>query len=277
MQSDLRLLLLASGLNLREENLHEVVLEAPVGQRRRIDVEVGATVFEVKRDLRVGNVRTDAVAQLAGYVADRVQETGARYAGVLTDGAEWHLYHLDAGELSLVSSFTLTSTSGLDDLIIWLDGVLATAEAIIPTPATVARRLGASSPAHALDVADLTALYERHAKHPGVALKRSLWAKLLTTALGTAFSDEDSLFIEHTLLVISAEIIGHAVIGFDPRTRTSAPPRSSVDSSSARPRFGASSKRTFSTGSWKSPAGLPSSPRWRDVWLGSTGATSSTT
>lgn len=98
MQSDLRLLLLASGLNLREENLHEVVLEAPVGQRRRIDVEVGATVFEVKRDLRVGNVRTDAVAQLAGYVADRVQETGARYAGVLTDGAEWHLYHLDAGE-----------------------------------------------------------------------------------------------------------------------------------------------------------------------------------
>lgn len=216
MQSDLRMLLLASGLNLREENLHEVVLEAPVGQRRRIDVEVGATVFEVKRDLRVGNVRTDAVVQLAGYVADRVQETGARYAGVLTDGAEWHLYHLDAGELSLVSSFTLTSTSGLDDLIIWLDGVLATAEAIIPTPATVARRLGASSPAHALDVADLTALYERHAKHPGVALKRSLWAKLLTTALGTAFSDEDSLFIEHTLLVISAEIIGHAVIGFDP-------------------------------------------------------------
>jgi len=65
VQSDLRLLLLAAGLNLLEENLEEVVLEAPVGKRRRIDVEVGATVFEVKRDLRVGNVREDAVAQLA--------------------------------------------------------------------------------------------------------------------------------------------------------------------------------------------------------------------
>ncbi len=62
VQSDLRLLLLAARLNLLEENLEEVVLEAPVGKRRRIDVEVGATVFEVKRDLRVGNVREDAVA-----------------------------------------------------------------------------------------------------------------------------------------------------------------------------------------------------------------------
>jgi len=67
------------------------VLEAPVGKRRRIDVEVGATVFEVKRDLRVGNVREDAVTQLAGYVRDRVAQSGARYVGVLTDGVEWHL------------------------------------------------------------------------------------------------------------------------------------------------------------------------------------------
>jgi len=47
-------------------------------------------------------------------------------------------------------------------------------------------------------------------------MKRSLWAKLLSTALGTAFVDQDSLFIEHTLLVVTAEIIGHAVVGFDP-------------------------------------------------------------
>jgi len=210
------MLLLAAGLNLVEDNLHEVILEAPVGQRRRIDVEVGATVFEVKRDLRVGNVRSEAVTQLAGYVQDRVQETGARYAGVLTDGAEWHLYHPNDGQLSLVSSFHLTNTSGVNDLLIWLEGVLATATAVAPTPAAVVQRLGATSPSHALDVADLTALFERHRNHPGVGLKRALWAKLLTTALGTAFSNEDSLFIEHTLLVISAEIIGHAVIGFDP-------------------------------------------------------------
>lgn len=217
VQSDLRLLLLASGLNLRDEHLHDVVLEAPVGQRRRIDVQVGATVFEVKRDLRVGNVRTEAVTQLAGYVRDRVELTGARYVGVLTDGVEWHLYHLDAGELSRVSGYTLSATQdGLEGLLVWLDGVLATGDPVVPTPDEVTRRLGAGSPAFALDVADLTALYQRNRDVPGVAMKRSLWAKLLSTALGTAFDDQDSLFIEHTLLVVTAEVIGHAVVGFDP-------------------------------------------------------------
>ncbi len=59
-------------------------------------------------------------------------------------------------------------------------------------------------------------MYERYRGQPGVVMKRSLWAKLLSTALGTAFVDQDSLFIEHTLLVVTAEIIGHAVVGFDP-------------------------------------------------------------
>lgn len=67
-------------LQLEDDDLREIVLESPAGQRRRIDVEVGFTVFEVKRDLRQGNVRADAVEQLAGYVSSRT--------GVLTDGAE---------------------------------------------------------------------------------------------------------------------------------------------------------------------------------------------
>ena len=57
VQSDLRMRCLATGLNLRDGDLQDVNLEAPVGVRRRIDVEIGATVFEVKRDLRPGNVR----------------------------------------------------------------------------------------------------------------------------------------------------------------------------------------------------------------------------
>ncbi len=86
--------------------------------------------------------------------------------------------------------------------------MLATGDGITPTPAEFVRRLGAGSPTFALDVADLTALYERHRGQPGVVMKRSLWSKLLSTALGTAFLDQDSLFVEHTLLVITAEIIG---------------------------------------------------------------------
>ena len=44
-------------------------------------------------------------------------------------------------------------------------------------------------------------------------MKRTLWSRLLTSALGTQFEDSDDLFIEHTLLVNSAEIIAHAVLG----------------------------------------------------------------
>jgi hypothetical protein len=217
VQSDVRLLLLAADLNLRDGDLEDVNLEAPVGVRRRIDVELGATVFEVKRDLRLGNIREEAVGQLAGYIRERVEVLGSRYVGVLTDGAEWHLYHLDGAEFRLVSSFLLDQRSlDVDGLVVWLDGVLATTDRVTPTPRDILRRLGAGSSAHALDVADLTALYARGRKSPSVRLKRELWAKLLTTALGTSFADEDELFVEHSLLVAMAEIIGHAVVGIDP-------------------------------------------------------------
>jgi hypothetical protein len=69
VQSDLHMLLTAAPLQLEDGDLEEIVLESPAGQRRRIDVEAGFAVFEVKRDLRVGNVRADAVTQLAGYVS----------------------------------------------------------------------------------------------------------------------------------------------------------------------------------------------------------------
>jgi SAM-dependent methyltransferase len=44
-------------------------------------------------------------------------------------------------------------------------------------------------------------------------MKRGLWSKLLTSTLGNQFDDTDILFVEHTLLVNSAEIIAHAVVG----------------------------------------------------------------
>jgi hypothetical protein len=71
LQADLRTLLLYGGLNLGEGDLTEVELEAQVGGGRRIDIEIGLTVIETKRDLRQTNVREKAEEQLAGYVADR--------------------------------------------------------------------------------------------------------------------------------------------------------------------------------------------------------------
>ncbi len=54
VQSGLHALLLTAPLELEEENLRdlEVVLEQQAGARKRIDVEAGLCVFEVKRDLR---------------------------------------------------------------------------------------------------------------------------------------------------------------------------------------------------------------------------------
>lgn len=143
MQSDLHMLLVAAPLNLSDGDLDTITLESPAGQRRRIDVEIGHTVFEVKRDLRVGNVRTEAVEQLAGYVRSRIETRGTRYVGVLTDGADWHLYHLAPDHsLRLAATLTIDSdTPGVDELVVWLEGVLATGEQIIPSPLEISRRL----------------------------------------------------------------------------------------------------------------------------------------
>lgn len=216
LQADIRQLLLTAPLDLAEDNLQEIVLESPVGDRRRIDVETGSTVIEVKKDLRKGKVRAEAVGQLSGYLEHRQANTGCRYVGILTDGAEWRCYHLAAGEPVEVSNFVVDGAApDVDEFLVWLEGVLATAQGVPPSPAEIRRRLGANSSSHALDHATLASLYEQHRDQPSVRMKRELWARLLTTALGTNFKDDDRLFVEHTLLVNSAEIIAHAVLGLD--------------------------------------------------------------
>ena len=218
VQADVRTLLLTHYFHLQEDDVVQIVLESPAGQRRRIDIEAGFTVIEVKRDLRVGSVREDAIEQLAGYVRQRAETLGQRYVGILTDGAEWSLYHLTpAGTLQEVSTHSVSAADpDVDSLVVWLEGVLATREQVVPTPQEIERRLGATSPSHRLDVADLTSLYELNRETPGVKVKRELWAKLLTTAFGSSFTNDDGLFIEHTLLVMTADVIAHAVVGFEP-------------------------------------------------------------
>jgi hypothetical protein len=217
LQADVQTFLIYAGLNLDESDLN-VELEAPVGGGRRIDVEAGFTVIETKRDLRQGNVQSEAEKQLAGYVRDRSHRLGQRYVGILTDGADWRLYHVGPDDaLHEVSRFELSPTApDAEALAIWLEGALATVEAIRPTPREIERRLGARSSAHALDYAELAALYEANREHPTVKLKRELWARLLRTAFGTSFEDDARLFVEHSLLVATAEVIAHAVVDIDP-------------------------------------------------------------
>ena len=219
IQADVRQFILDAPFELEEDDLSLVHLESQLGDRRRIDVEVGATVIEVKRDLRAERIRRDAEEQLAGYVAMRAERTGLRYVGILTDGTVWYCYHLVDEELRQVSEISLEAGE-IERLVVWLEGVLATTHGLVPTADAIEARLGATSSSYLLDRATISAIYQHNKGEPSVVMKRTLWARLLTSALGTQFEDSDNLFIEHTLLVNSAEIIAHAVLGLHPETIT---------------------------------------------------------
>lgn len=213
IQADVRQFILSAPFELEVSDL--VTLESPAGDRRRIDVEAGSTVIEVKRDLRREKIRRDAEEQLAGYVDFRLKQTGLRYVGVLTDGTEWICYDLVDGQLRRVSELTLEdSQMDLSRLVVWLEGVLATTRNIAPTADNLQQRLGTQSSAYQLDRATLATLYDRNRDNPTIQVKRELWSRLLTSALGTQFEDTDTLFVDHTLLINTSEIIAHAVLGF---------------------------------------------------------------
>ena len=210
VQAQVRQLLCDAPLGLDDQ---QIALEVQIGGRRRIDIEAGFAVIEVKRDLRVGNVREEAEVQLSGYVETRTRALGQRYVGVLTDGTEWRAYHLRDGRLTEVAMISVSvAQPDVERLVVWLEGVLATTRGILPTPTEIARRLGVESTSHALDRASLAQLYSVNRTNPSIELKRRLWARLLTTALGTQFEDTDELFLDHTLLVLTAKVIAHAVL-----------------------------------------------------------------
>jgi N-6 DNA Methylase len=214
IQSDVRKFLLDAPLQLADPDVIDIKLEAQAGEGRRIDVEAGCAAIEVKRSLDSKTIFDRAVEQLAGYVAQRTEERGQRYVGVLTDGQTWVLFHLTPERtLAEVSRLQLGPEGDSSKLTAWLDHVLATTLHIKPTEAEIVRRLGSGSPGFALDLADLTTLYAACRTDPEVRLKRELWARLLVAALGTNFEDSDALFVAHTYLVLTAELLAHAVVG----------------------------------------------------------------
>lgn len=216
VHADVRMLLLASGLNLTEGDILDVDLEAQLADRRRIDIEMGCTVIEVKRNLTPAGALGNAADQLAGYVEMRSRSLAQQYVGIVTDGRDWHLFHhTDDGLVAVAEHHVDAAAPNVEALVTWLSSVLTTEERVEPTRQAIADRIGAASPGHDLERAALRVLYDAHRGQPEVAIKRELWAKLLTTALGTQFSaDEEDLFIEHTLLVTTAECVAHAVLGY---------------------------------------------------------------
>lgn len=216
LQADIYLLLTAGGLSLLPGDVARLEVPSGDGTRRRLDVKIGHAVIEVKKDLRPKGVLADAELQLAGYLETQTKLLGTRYVGILTDGTDWRLYHLlDSGQVEHVTTCSAGSATDADRLTSWLEAVLTTQTSIKPTPEEIRHRLGVASPAYLLDRATLLDLYDQVRDHPEVALKKSLWAKLLRTAFGTPFENSDDLFVDHTLLVMTAEIVAHAALGLD--------------------------------------------------------------
>lgn len=214
IQSDIQTLLCAGDLNLSVDDVPKLEEQLADGTRRRIDIAICHAVIEVKKDLRNATQLADAEKQLAGYVATRRGQSGRRFVGIASDGVLWILYDLrDDETLQRVSE--LSNAGDPDRLLVWLEAVLASQEQVPPTPLEIERRLGSKSPGHLLDFRELFALYEANRAVPEIVLKRELWARLLRTAFGSAFVDDSAAFINHTLLVLTAEVIAHAVLGID--------------------------------------------------------------
>jgi SAM-dependent methyltransferase len=212
LYAGVRTLLLAEGLRVGEDDLR--VLPAPHGGRSCfIAIDTAHTIISVERDLSDATVLAVAERELRDAVIERAAYADQRYTGVLTDGVIWRLYRTSYRQLQLVDSETVDSRVP-EKLVGWLEAILATGRNIPPDRDVIESKLGSMSPSYKLDAAELSAIYQTHRDVPTVAIKRRMWAKLLTTASGTSFADEDSLFIDHTLLVAIAKVIGHAVLGF---------------------------------------------------------------
>lgn len=208
LRASVRQLLLVTDLGLDESDLRD----AP---GRLLDVERGRMIIGVTKDLRKGDATRKAERELDPCLESRGQQTGERFTGVITDGAEWRLYHRVNGELRAVDGANfIVDPASPERLLTWLEAVLATGKRIRPTPDEITLKLGAGSPAYALNAATLAGIYARYRDEPLVKVRRDLWAKLLTTASGRNFTDDDSLFVDHTLLAAMAKVIGHAVLGF---------------------------------------------------------------
>jgi SAM-dependent methyltransferase len=213
LYTDVRNALLVDRLGLCEDDL-AVIPAAHGGRSRLISIDMARIVVGLEPDLSRPDVRAGAERELTDAVAARTAYAGNRYAAILTDGVHWHLYYyLAPNQIQAVDTANVDIRAP-GKLLIWLDALLTTATGIKPDRDQIESKLGAKSPVHHLDRAELTAIYQAHCDLPGVKIKRRLWAKLLTTASGTDFGDEDPLFVTHTLLVATAKVIGHAVLGF---------------------------------------------------------------
>ena len=206
VRADVRQLLI-DGLGVPRS---DVQLEKQIPEvRGRIDALLGRTVVEFKSDLR--RERDDAEEQLKRYIAQRESDSGERYVGIATDGADFVSYELRRDALRELAAYRANP----DDprgVLIWLSAAVAAGEELDPDPETVVQELGRLSPAWQRSLGDLREAWAESRENPEVLLKRQLWAQRLEQVYGSPV-DADDLFFQHTYLAVVAKTIAVHVLG----------------------------------------------------------------
>ena len=215
VRSAIRDFLVTSGLAVPDEIRME---------ENRIDLQTGDFVIEVKK--RIGNgisPNPKWVDQLDGYLRERVNAGECERLGVLTDGRYWILRQSGIEEVRTTSpyGFEISDAAVAYRLFEWLrnESRMFEASGLPPTEDEVRRSFG-EGPRLEMELAELGHLYQRERENPTVAVKRELWRRLLTAALGVVVDEEEDLdrqFLHHTYLSVVVGMAVQAAFGIDLR------------------------------------------------------------
>lgn len=190
-----------------DEIAHEVYLLDNSG---RIDTMWGATVIELKSDLR--REQGDVEARMPDYLADAARRSRSNrpVTGIATDGATFIGYQLVAGALTELRRYA-ADPERPDELMAWLEPLLSESTDLMPEARTVAQAFGKASLTFSRARLILDGLWDALKDDPEVRLKRDLWDGLLREAYGEDVG-KDSLFLQHTYLTMVVKTVAARVL-----------------------------------------------------------------
>jgi hypothetical protein len=190
-----------------DEITHELYLLDKSG---RIDTMWGATVIELKTDLR--REQADVEARMPDYLADAARRSSSKrpVTGIATDGATFIGYQLVGGALTELRRYT-TDPERPGELMAWLEPLLSDRADLQPEARAVAQAFGKGSLTFSRARLTLDELWAVLKDDPEVHLKRDLWDGLLREAYGEDVG-KDSLFLQHTYLTIVVKTVAARVL-----------------------------------------------------------------
>ena len=192
----------------------------------RIDIQSERLIIETKQRIGTGiEPYPDHVEQLDGYIGEAKAAGKPDRLGVLTDGKHWVLRLPNIKEVHTAPpyAFTLRNKDDGFRLYEWLQNETRVIEQSDRKPEEEeVRRSFGPGPRFENEIAALAKLYQAHRNSPTIAVKRQLWADLLTAALGISVAEEpdlDQLFLRHTYLSAIVGLAVQAAFGIDLREK----------------------------------------------------------